>query len=291
MAQLDPFTCTAAQCSAAEWGARQQLASCYRVFHWLGWTELIYNHISLRVPGEPGHLLLNRFGLHYSEVKASNLVKVNLQGQSILPAGAHVNPAGLAPHSAIHAGVDGAHCVMHTHTTAGMAVASSRAGLTYDNFYAAQLFGRVATHDFEGITVHAEEGARLVANIQGGAEGAPGTSRTSRTSGTSSAAGLTGATAARASATAKPAVILRNHGLLAWGPALPVTFYTLWIMQRACEIQLAGAALGATIPIDDRIRIGCQADAKKVNNEPEFGSDTYAALVRMVDRVDPSWRD
>jgi ribulose-5-phosphate 4-epimerase/fuculose-1-phosphate aldolase len=262
MDQLDRLTCTPAQCSAAEWAARQQLASCYRVFHCLGWTELIYNHISLRVPGEPGHLLLNRFGLHYSEIKASNLVKVNLQGQSISPAGAHVNPAGLAPHSAIHAGVAGAHCVMHTHTTAGMAVAASRLGLTYDNFYAAQLFGRVATHDFEGITVHAEEGARLVANINGDGNATP-----------------------------KPAVILRNHGLLAWGPALPVTFYTLWIMQRACEIQLAGAVLGATIPIDDHIRLACQADAKKVNNEPEFGSDTFAALVRMVDRVDPSWRE
>ncbi len=259
---MDHFSCSAAQCSAAEWAARQQLASCYRVFHWLGWTELIYNHISLRVPGEPGHLLLNRFGLHYSEVKASNLVKVNLAGQSISPAGAPVNAAGVAPHSAIHAGVAGAHCVMHTHTTAGMAVASSRMGLTYDNFYAAQLFGRVATHDFEGITVHAEEGARLVANIHRGGSGAP-----------------------------KPAVILRNHGLLAWGPALPVTFYTLWIMQRACEIQLAGAALGATIPIDERIHRACQEDAKKVNSEPEFGSDTFNALVRMVDRSDPSWRD
>ncbi len=241
---MDQFLCTAAQCSAAEWAARQQLASCYRVFQWLGWTELIYNHISLRVPGEPEHLLLNRFGLHYSEVKASNLVKINHQGQSISPAGAPVNAAGVAPHSAIHAGVAGAHCVMHTHTTAGMAVAASRTGLTYDNFYAAQLFGRVATHDFEGITVHAEEGARLVANIHSGGQAHAGVSRDS-------------------GGAAKPAVILRNHGLLAWGPALPVTFYTLWIMQRACEIQLAGAALGATIPIDDLTRLACQADAKK----------------------------
>ncbi|MCW5635811.1 MAG: class II aldolase/adducin family protein [Rubrivivax sp.] len=250
-------------CTAAEWAARQRLAACYRVFHLVGWTELIYNHISLRVPDSPQHLLLNRFGLHYSEVKASNLVKVDLQGRIVAPAGAPVNAAGVAPHCAIHAGVPGAHCVMHTHTTAGMAVASSRAGLGHDNFYAAQLSGRVAYHDFEGITVHGEEGPRLVANIGTGADGkAP-----------------------------KPAVILRNHGLLAWGPALPVAFYTLWILQRACEIQLAGAALGATIPISDEIRLACQEDAKKVNAEPEFGSDTFAAMVRLVDRIDGSWRD
>jgi ribulose-5-phosphate 4-epimerase/fuculose-1-phosphate aldolase len=251
------------RCSAAEWAARQQLAACYRIFHLVGWTELIYNHISLRVPGAEGHLLLNRFGLHYSEVRASNLVKVDLQGRVVEPAGAPVNAAGVAPHCAIHNAVPNAHCVMHTHTTAGMAVASSRAGLTYDNFYAAQLFGRVATHDFEGITVHGDEGPRLVARIGTGADGVP----------------------------PKPAVILRNHGLLAWGPSLPVTFYTLWILQRACEIQLAGASLGPTVPISDEIRLRCQADAKKVHAEPEFGSDTYAALVRLVDRVDTSWRE
>jgi ribulose-5-phosphate 4-epimerase/fuculose-1-phosphate aldolase len=260
-AAASPATTSRADCSATEWAARQQLAACYRVFHLMGWTELIYNHISLRVPDSPGHLLLNRFGLHYTEVKASNLVKVDLHGRVVAPAGAPVNAAGVAPHCAIHAGVPNAHCVMHTHTTAGMAVASSRLGLTYDNFYAAQLWGRVATHDFEGITVHGDEGPRLVADI--GSDGkAP-----------------------------KPAVILRNHGLLAWGPALPVTFYTLWILQRACEIQLAGAPLGATIPISDDIRRACQEDAKKVNAEPEFGSDTFAALVRLVDRVDGSWRE
>jgi ribulose-5-phosphate 4-epimerase/fuculose-1-phosphate aldolase len=215
------------------------------------------------VPDSPQHLLLNRFGLHYSEVRASNLVKVDLSGRIVHPADAPVNAAGVAPHCAIHAGVPGAHCVMHTHTTAGMAVASSRAGLGYDNFYAAQLFGRVAYHDFEGITVHGEEGPRLVADIGDGRDGrAP-----------------------------RPAVILRNHGLLAWGPALPVTFYTLWILQRACEIQLAGAPLGATVPISERVRLACQEDAKKVNTAPDFGSETFDALVRLVDQLDRGWRD
>ncbi|MFO1286334.1 MAG: class II aldolase/adducin family protein [Rubrivivax sp.] len=258
------FSVARTSCTAEEWAARQQLAACYRVFHLLGWTELIYNHISLRVPGSPGHLLLNRFGLHYTEVKASNLVKVDLQGRIVAPAGAPVNAAGVAPHCAIHAGVPGAHCVMHTHTTAGMAVACSRAGLGFDNFYAAQLFGRVAYHDFEGITVRADEGPRLVADIAGnGREGGP----------------------------PKPAVILRNHGLLAWGASLPATFYTLWILQRSCEIQLAGTPLGATVPISDTIRLSCQEDAKKVNAEPEFGRDTFDAMVRLADRIDGSWRD
>ena len=251
------------QVSAEEWAARQQLAVCYRIFDLLGWTELIYNHISLRVPGSPGRLLLNRFGLHYSEVRASNLVKIDLQGRVLEPPGAPVNAAGVAPHCAIHAGVPGAHCVMHTHTTAGMAVASSRAGLAYDNFYAAQLWGRVAYHDFEGITVHGDEGPRLVANIGTGAGGV----------------------------IPKPAVILRNHGLLAWGPALPAAFYTLFILQRACEIQIAGAALGATVPISDEIRLACQEDAKKVNADPEFGSEAYAGMVRLADKADPTWRD
>ncbi|MBL8287572.1 MAG: class II aldolase/adducin family protein [Rubrivivax sp.] len=250
-------------CTGAEWAARQQLAACYRVFHLLGWTELIYNHISLRVPDSPGHLLLNRFGLHYTEVKASNLVKVDLQGRVVAPAGAAVNAAGVAPHCAIHAGVPDAHCVMHTHTTAGMAVACSRAGLAFDNFYAAQLWGRVAYHDFEGITVRADEGPRLVADIGDGRDGrAP-----------------------------KPAVILRNHGLLAWGTSLPAAFYTLWALQRACEVQLAGTPLGATVPISEAIRLACQEDAKKVNAEPEFGRDTFDALVRLVDRADGAWRE
>ena len=183
-------------CSPAELQARQQLAACYRLFHLLGWTELIYNHISVRVPsapGSPAEFLLNPFGLHYSEVCASNLVKVDVQGRVLGASRWGINPAGFTPHAAIHAQVPGAHCVMHTHTTAGMAVACSAAGLSISNFYAAQLGGRVAYHDFEGITVHADEGARLVANIGD-----------------------------------KPAVILRNHGLLAWGPTLPATFYLLW---------------------------------------------------------------
>ena len=118
-------------CSDDEWQARQQLAGCYRIFNHLGWTELIYNHISLRVPGPDRHFLINPFGLHYSEVTASNLVKVDLQGKLLSDSRWGINAAGFAPHAALHAGIDGAHCVMHTHTTNGMAVAASAAGLQH----------------------------------------------------------------------------------------------------------------------------------------------------------------
>lgn len=244
-------------CPDDEWQARQQLAGCYRVFHRLGWTELIYNHISLRVPGAgPTAFLINPFGLHYSEVRASNLLKVDLQGRVLGDSAFGVNAAGFAPHAALHANVPGAHCVMHTHTTSGMAVASSAAGLSISNFYAAQLGGRVAYHDFEGITVHADEGARLVAAIGD-----------------------------------RPAVILRNHGLLAWGPTLASTFYTLWILQRACDVQVAGAALGAVIPVPEDVQRRCQRDAAVVNTHPDFGRETFDAMLRLAERDDASWRD
>ncbi len=235
---------------------RIRLASAYRVFAMLGWTELIYNHITVRVPGPETHFLINPFGLHYSEVTASNLVKIDLQGRVIGESKWGVNPAGFTIHSAIHAGIADAHCVMHTHTTAGCAVAGSRAGLSWDNFYSAQLHDRVACHDFEGITVHADEGPRLLRSIG-----------------------------------SKPAVILRNHGLLAWGRTIELAFVTLWTLQRACEIQIAGAALGPTIPVSDAIQRKASADALQFHPDHGGGKDVFDALVRLVDRIDTSYRD
>ena len=239
---------------------RVQLAACYRVFHLLGWTELIYNHITVRLPeavtGGAVHFLINPFGLHYSEVKASNLVKIDLEGRVIGDSTWPVNPAGFVLHSAIHQGIEGAHCVMHTHTTAGCAVACSQAGLSMDNFYSAQLHDRVAYHDFEGITVHADEGPRVIRSIG-----------------------------------QRPAVILRNHGLLAWGDTLPYTFAVLWTLQRACEIQVAGAALGPTLAIPEAVQRKASQDALQFDPRRGGGRDVFAALVRMVDRADPSYRD
>jgi ribulose-5-phosphate 4-epimerase/fuculose-1-phosphate aldolase len=235
---------------------RMRLAACYRVFAMLGWVELIYNHITLRLPGSDGHFLINPFGLHYSEVTASNLVKVDGQGRVIGESKWGVNPAGFTVHAAIHRGLADAHCVMHTHTTAGCAVAGARAGLSMDNFYSAQLHDRVAVHDFEGITVHADEGPRLLRSIGH-----------------------------------RQAVILRNHGLLDRAAPGEQAFVVLWTLQRACEVQLAGAALGPTIPISDAVQRKASADALQFHPEHGGGRDVFDALVRLVDRIDTGYRD
>jgi ribulose-5-phosphate 4-epimerase/fuculose-1-phosphate aldolase len=241
--------------SPAEQTARVQLAATYRIFDYLGWTELIYNHITLRLPGPERHFLINPFGLRYAEVKASNLVKIDLEGKVVGKSDWPVNPAGFTIHGAIHAGIPNAHCVMHTHTTAGMAVACSQGGLSMSNFYSAQLHGKVAYHDFEGITVHADEGPRLIANIGD-----------------------------------KPAVILRNHGLLAWAESLPRAFAILWLLNRACEIQLASTAMGPVIEIPVDIQRKCTRDSLQFNPDFGAGQDVFDALTRAVDAIDPSYK-
>ncbi|AOY92299.1 class II aldolase [Cupriavidus sp. USMAA2-4] len=252
-----------ASCHPLEWEARVKLAACYRIFDRLGWTELIYNHITLRLPAEAScgadggaHFLINPFGLRYAEVKASNLVKVDLAGKVVGDSRWPVNPAGFTVHAAIHAGIAGAHCVMHTHTTAGMAVACSAAGLSMSNFYAAQLFDKVAYHPFEGITVHEDEGPRLVRHIGD-----------------------------------KPAVILRNHGLLAWGDTLARTFSTLWLLNRACEIQLATLSMGAALPVSEDIRRKCTRDSLQFDPRFGAGEDVFAALTREIDAIDSSYKE
>ena len=239
---------------------RVQLAATYRIFDMMGWTELIYNHISLRVPGpadtQETHFLINPFGLLYSEVTASNLLKVDLQGNIIGTSRWPFNPAGFTPHATIHAAVPGAHCVMHTHTTAGMGVACLEDGLSPSNFYAAQLHGKLAYHDFEGITVHADEGPRLLRSIGD-----------------------------------RPAVILRNHGLLAWGETLARTFAVLWLLQRACEIQLATQAMGKPLMVSEAIQAKCTADSLQFSARFGAGQDVFDALVRQVDRIDTSYKN
>jgi ribulose-5-phosphate 4-epimerase/fuculose-1-phosphate aldolase len=238
-----------------EWQARVELAACYRIFALLGWTELIYNHITLRLPGPEKQFLINPFGLLYSEVCASNLVKIDVAGHVVGDSRWPVNPAGFTVHAAIHDGIPGAHCVMHTHTTAGMAVACTAAGLSPTNFYAAQLHDKVAYHDFEGITLHAEEGPRLVRNIGD-----------------------------------RPAVILRNHGLLAWGETVPRTLALLWTLNRACEIQLATLAMGAPIEIPVDVRRKSTRDSLQFSEKYGSGQDVFDALIRMLPRTDPPYR-
>jgi ribulose-5-phosphate 4-epimerase/fuculose-1-phosphate aldolase len=254
---LTPSAALVQRFGEGEAKARLELAGLYRVFDMLGWTEMIYNHISLRVPGpaDQRHFLINPFGLHYSEVCASNLVKVDLSGRIIGPSQWPINPAGFVPHATIHGALQGAHCVMHTHTTNGLAVACYEGGLAMNNFYSAQLFGKVAYHDFEGITLHADEGPRLLQSIG-----------------------------------QKPAVILRNHGLLAWGDTLARTFAILWTLQRACDVQVATAALGAAIPLSEAVQQKCAADSLQFTAKFGAGQDVLDAMLRKVNRFDTSYQ-
>lgn len=233
--------------------ARQQLAACYRIFDYLGWTELIFNHITLRVPGEERAFLINPYGLHYSEVTASNLVKIDIDGNHLDGSNTPVNPAGFVQHSIFHRALPDAHCVMHTHTTAGMAVASMEEGLSISNFYAAFFAGQIGMHDFEGITTRPDEGPRLIASVGD-----------------------------------HKALILRNHGLLTLGRTVPEAFFRHWLLQRACEVQIA--ANGPLKPVDPSILEEHRRNAGKMNMGG-IGEAEFAAMVRLVDRVDRSWRD
>lgn len=244
-----------ARFSAAEWEARVQLAACYRIFDYVGWTELIYNHISLRVPGEPGHYLINPFGLHYREVTASNLVKVDTAGNIVGPSDWPINPAGITFHGEIHKQAPNVHCVMHVHTTATMAVCCLEDGLSYSNFYSAQLWDRVAWHDFEGITVHADEGARILESAAG-----------------------------------KQVLMLRNHGPVVMAETLPLAFATMWLVNRACEVQLATQSMGRPRDVPVPVREKCVRDSLQFNPRYGAGQDVFDAMQRLVDRVDPSYR-
>jgi ribulose-5-phosphate 4-epimerase/fuculose-1-phosphate aldolase len=240
--------------SEAEWALRQQLADCYNLFDDLGWTEAIFNHISLRVPGPEHHFLMNPFGLNYSEVTASNLVKVDVSGENVDPGPFRGNPAGFAIHGAIHQSRADAQCVIHTHTTAGMAVACKAAGLSHDNFYGAMLHGRVAYHEFEGITVRPDERPRIVASLGD-----------------------------------KEIMILRNHGLLALGPNLPAAFLLYWTLQRACEVQAAATAIdGADRLLSEAVRTQTGIDSRRFDADGRLAQVTFDAAVRRMRARRPS---
>ncbi|MEJ7928353.1 class II aldolase/adducin family protein [Ramlibacter sp. AN1015] len=200
-----------AGCAAAEWQLRCELAAAYRLFAQLGWHELIYNHLTVRVP-DSEHYLINPFGLMYREITASRLVKIDLEGNKVEPSPWPVNPAGFIVHGAVHAAREDAHCVMHTHTTAGQVVSCQREGLLALSFNSMFYAGRVAYHDFEGITLDRTECQRLAEHL--------GT---------------------------RNVMILRNHGLLVCGPSIGDAFAEHYMLQRACEVQVAAQASGATL--------------------------------------------
>ena len=241
--------------STVEWQLRIQLAAMYRIFAYLKWEESIYNHISLRIPGDSGHFLINPFGLHYTEVTASNLVKIDGDAKIIGDSDWPINPAGATFHTAIHRLVGSAHCIMHVHTTATQAVCCLEQGLSFSNFYAAMLHGKVAYHDFEGITVFPEEGERIVANSKG-----------------------------------RPVVLLRNHGPVVMGLTIAQAFALMMVVQRACEVQLASQSMGQVIPIPDSVMQKCVDNS--LNFDPKYGAgeDALAAYTRIIDKIDPSYK-
>jgi ribulose-5-phosphate 4-epimerase/fuculose-1-phosphate aldolase len=176
------------------------------------------------------------------------LVKIDTAGKVLHPSAYPVNPAGFTVHAAIHNAMPNAHCVMHTHTTTGSAVACTASGLAQNNFYSAQLHNQVAYHDFEGITIHADEAPRLLQAIGD-----------------------------------KPLVILRNHGLLAWGATLPMTFARLWTLQRACDVQCMQAPLGPAIAVSDAVAARASRDTLQFDARFGAGQDVFDAIRRLLD--------
>jgi ribulose-5-phosphate 4-epimerase/fuculose-1-phosphate aldolase len=244
------------ECSDAEWQARQDLAVVYRIFDLLGWSESIYNHISLRVPDEPGAFLINPYGLLYSEVCASNLVKIDIDGNKLDGSDYPVNLAGFVQHSYFHRHLPWAHAICHTHTTATMAVCSLEGGLQPTNFYACLLTGQLGYHDFEGVTVRPEEGERLLQNLGD-----------------------------------KRVLMLRNHGPVVMGETIFEMFHAYWGLQRACEVQMATLSMGKPVVVSDEVVAVHQRDIAMGRHPMGRGVADVEAWKRQVDKLDRSWRD
>jgi ribulose-5-phosphate 4-epimerase/fuculose-1-phosphate aldolase len=265
--------------SAAEWDVRIDLAACYRLVARYGMTDLVYNHITARVPGPEHHILINAYGMLYEEITASSLIKVDLDGSVVArPEGIDysVNAAGYVIHSAVHAARADVACVIHTHTRAGIAVSALQEGLLPLSQTAMRFHGHLAYHDYEGPAFNRGERDRLVADL--------GT---------------------------RNAVILRNHGLLACGPSIPQAFNLIYWLENACRIQVDVLACNRPLHVPPATVIEGTAEALSgteitLDNEREtnphlkrdaqqsgsgYGLLEWPALLRMLDRIDPSYRD
>lgn len=243
----------------AEWVLRRQLAAAYRMVDHFGWTELIYGHLTARVPGEQAHFLINPFGLNYDEVTASNLVKIDLDGNTIGHSDYPVNYAGFVIHSAVHMAHAARHkVVMHTHTRAGMAVCALKEGLLPVSMVATTFHGKLSYHDYEGPSLDLDERGRLLKNLGD-----------------------------------NQAMMLRNHGLLATGRSVPEAFLRLYRLERACQIQVDAAAAGALNVLGDNLAHKSGADMDRfseMESDVGIGDLEFAALIRKLDKVDTSWR-
>ena len=246
---------TKGQVSAEEWAVRADLAAAYRAVALFGWDDLVFTHISARVPGPDHHFLINPYGMMFEEITASSLVKIDLQGRKVLESPFEINPAGFTIHGAVHEAREDAHCVMHLHTMEGVAVSCQKAGLLPLSQQSLFPLSSLAYHSYEGVALDAGEKVRLVADLGD-----------------------------------KHNMILRNHGLLTCAETVADAFLYMYILQKACEVQVrAQAGGGELIPIPQPIVDGIRA-ASKVVLRQSGGMIAWPGILRKLDRTDPSWR-
>ncbi len=243
------------QVSDQEWQARVDLAAAYRLVALYGWDDLIFTHISMRVPGTEHYFLLNPYGMMFEEVTASSLVKIDLAGNKVAESPYFINPAGFTIHSAVHAAREDALCVMHLHTDYGIAVSAQKDGLLPISQQAMLALASLAYHDYEGLALNEEEKPRLVADLGG-----------------------------------KSHMILRNHGLLTVGRTAAEAFLGMFLLERACKIQILAQAGGELVHIPDPVLRLVESQVKAVT-VGQGAALTWPGLLRKLDRIDPSYRE
>jgi ribulose-5-phosphate 4-epimerase/fuculose-1-phosphate aldolase len=244
------------QVSAEEWQTRVDLAACYRLVAHYGWDDLIFTHLSARVPGDGHNVLINPYGMTFEEVTASSLVKIDLEGRKVLPSPYEINPAGFTIHSAVHAARDDAKCVIHTHSLNGVAVSATKGGVLPLSQQSIFVLSSLGYHDYEGVALLEGEKPRLVRDLGD-----------------------------------KQYLMLRNHGLLTVAPSIADAFLQMYMFEAACTIQVrAQAASSELISIDPKIIAGAQMAAKQATRGAG-GALAWPALLRKLDRIDRSYRD
>ncbi len=242
---------------SAEQQLRVQLAAAYRVADFLGWSELIYTHISVRIPGPEHHFLINPYGQSFDEVTASSLVKIDVDGNKVSESKFSANKAGFVIHSAIHMARPDAACVWHMHTLAGMAVAGQDEGLLPVHMYSHNFWNRVGYHDFEGPSMRLDERDRLVKSFGSKHQG----------------------------------LILRNHGLLTVGRTSPEAFIRFWRLNRACEIQLAAQAAKLRLPTPEVCEASFQMGEEFLTDQADLGVLEFEAILRKIEKKDNSYKN
>jgi ribulose-5-phosphate 4-epimerase/fuculose-1-phosphate aldolase len=249
-------TATRSNYAEAEWGLRVQLAAAYRIADYLGWSELIYTHISARVPGPHHHFLINPYGLSFDEVTASNLVKIDVDGNPVGAQNYSANKAGFIIHSAVHMAREDAACVYHTHTLAGMAVAAQEEGLLPVHMYSHNFYNAVSYHEFEGPSMRLGERERLVKSLG-----------------------------------KHDTLILRNHGILTLGTTIPEAFIRHWRLERACQVQLAAQAGKLRLPSPEVCEQSLIMGNEFLTDAAPLGELEFKALLRKIDRTDASYKN